>query len=93
MPGFQDNEFSSQLTSTTENFDQSIKRALNRKAISNAYHSTVPVFLKSQGPFAIYDHSLKATSQVQSPDKFTVTDRAALEALKRYEGELKALKL
>jgi hypothetical protein len=37
-----------------------IKRALNRKVISMAYHSNVPVFQKSNGPFSIYDyHSLR----------------------------------
>lgn len=60
--------------------------------MSHAYHSDVPVFLKSQGPFAIYDHSLKWARQSQPSEKPTATDRAALEAVKRYEEELKALK-
>ena len=30
---------------------------LYRKQISNNYHTTVPKFMRSQGPFAVYDHS------------------------------------
>lgn len=36
-----------------------VQKALNRKTISQAYHTHVPAFLRSEGPFAIYDHSLR----------------------------------
>jgi len=36
-----------------------VSKALNRKTISQAYHTNVPVFLRSEGPFSIYDHSLR----------------------------------
>ena len=34
-----------------------VEAALYRKQISNNYHTTVPKFMRSQGPFAVYDHS------------------------------------
>jgi len=32
--------------------------ALYRKKISDNYHTTVPKFMRSQGPFAVYDHGV-----------------------------------
>ena len=37
---------------------QVIQNALNRKTISQAYHTSLPKFMHSQGPFAVYDHSM-----------------------------------
>lgn len=34
-----------------------VEAALYRKKISVKYHTSVPKFLRSQGPFAVYDHS------------------------------------
>ena len=34
-----------------------VEAALYRKQISANYHTTVPKFMRSQGPFAVYDHS------------------------------------
>jgi len=71
-----------------------IQKALNRKTISHAYHTNVPVFLKSQGPFAIYDHSLRyhgVPSETNSGHK-TVTDKTTLKALQRHEQEIEALR-
>lgn len=34
-----------------------VEAALYRKKISDKYHTSVPKFLRSQGPFAIYDHA------------------------------------
>ena len=34
-----------------------VEAALYRKKISNEYHTTVPKFMRSQGPFAVYDHA------------------------------------
>ncbi len=70
-----------------------MQQALNRKTISQAYHTNVPAFLRSEGPFAIYDHSLryvKATPEKPAPA--TVTDKTTLQALKRHEQDLAALK-
>ena len=65
--------------------DSIIERALNRKQISPGYHSNMATFLKSDGPFAIYDHSLRHAETETNP---TVTDKVALAALHRYENEL-----
>ncbi len=66
-----------------------IEKALNRKQISPGYHTSIPSFLRSDGPFAIYDHSLRQAETEQVP---TVTDKVALAALHRYENELLRLK-
>ena len=53
----------------------------------------MPVFLRSEGPFSIYDHSLRYLKQ--QPDKphiQTVTDQTTMQALKRHEQDLQALK-
>lgn len=35
-----------------------IGQALDRKKISNSYHNNAyPYFLRSQGPFKVYDHA------------------------------------
>ena len=34
-----------------------VEAALYRKKISSKYHTSVPKFLRSQGPFAVYDHA------------------------------------
>jgi len=34
-----------------------VEAAVYRKKISDNYHTTVPKFLRAQGPFAVYDHS------------------------------------
>ena len=34
-----------------------VEAALYRKVISDKYHTSVPRFLRSQGPFAVYDHA------------------------------------
>ena len=70
-----------------------VSKALNRKTISQAYHTNVPVFLRSEGPFSIYDHSLRYLKQ--QPEKVhgeTVTDQTTMQALKRHEQDLQALK-
>ena len=42
---------------------QIIQNALNRKTISHNYHTTLPKFMRSQGPFAVYDHSMHKGDQ------------------------------
>jgi hypothetical protein len=61
-----------------------VQKALNRKTISHAYHTNVPVFLKSDGPFSFYDHSLRY-GHTQDEKSETITDKAKLAALHRYE--------
>jgi hypothetical protein len=69
-----------------------IQKALNRKQISHAYHTSMPAFMKSDGPFNFYDHALRyANSNSETPSE-TVTDKAALQALHRYEKDLLKLK-
>lgn len=52
----------------------------------------MPAFLKSDGPFAMYDHSLRHIGANQNPSNMTVVDKASLAALHRYEEELVKLK-
>lgn len=35
-----------------------VEAALYRKKISDKYHTSVPKFFRSQGPFAVYDHGV-----------------------------------
>ena len=52
----------------------------------------MPVFLRSEGPFAMYDHSLRQAAPDAQDPQMTVVDQAALAALHRYENELVRLK-
>ena len=52
----------------------------------------MPVFLRSEGPFALYDHSLRHIDVNTSDVQPTVVDQATLAALQRYENELIRLK-
>lgn len=51
----------------------------------------MPVFLRSDGPFSFYDHSLRY-GHTNDEKQMTVTDQAALAALQRYEQDLVKLK-
>lgn len=51
----------------------------------------MPAFLRSDGPFSYYDHSLRY-GHTQDEKAMTVTDKAALAALQRYEKDLLRLK-
>jgi len=51
----------------------------------------MPVFLRSEGPFALYDHSLRHIDANATDVQPTVVDQATL-ALHRYENELVRLK-
>lgn len=51
----------------------------------------MPVFLRSDGPFSYYDHSLRY-GHTNEERQMTVTDKAALAALQRYEKDLLRLK-
>lgn len=52
----------------------------------------MPTFLKSEGPFANYEHSLRHLDASVPENAPTVTDHTALLALRRYENELIRLK-
>lgn len=71
---------------------RTIQKALNRKQISPGYHTNMPVFLRSEGPFAMYDHSLRHIDTSATDAQPTVVDQAAMAALHRYENELIRLK-
>lgn len=71
---------------------RTIQKALHRKTISTGYHTQMPVFLKSDGPFSMYDHSLRHIPLNQDGSQPTVVDQASLQALRRYEQELVRLK-
>lgn len=60
------NDYDNFMMATPERNEPSdiIKNALNRKKISGAYHTTLPMFMKSQGPFAVYDHALHRGEEV-----------------------------
>ena len=52
----------------------------------------MPVFLRSEGTFALYDHSLRHIDANATDVQPTVVDQATLAALHRYENELVRLK-
>jgi hypothetical protein len=82
---------SAQESKSQRDLQRIIHKALNRKQISQAYHTNMPVFLRSDGPFSYYDHSLRY-GHTQDEKQMTVTDKAALAALQRYEKDLMRLK-
>jgi hypothetical protein len=51
----------------------------------------MPAFLKSDGPFSMYDHSLKVDGGKAPSNLPTVTDKATSDALRRYEQEIISL--
>lgn len=76
-------KFDSISASNDDSINDIIGRALNRKTISNAYHSEYPRFLKSQGPFKIYNHY-----EVKGQDHVENISRAKQEAVRRFHNEL-----
>ena len=71
-----------------------LSQALDRKTISQAYHTEVPTFLKAEGPFIIYNHSLRnGQSKISAKPLLTSPEYAAQNALKRHEEELLNLKI
>ena len=74
------------VTLADEDKREIIKNALNRKQISHEYHTTLPKFMKSQGPFAVYDHSVHKGSSTANINS-TVTELA----LKRHFDEVHRL--
>lgn len=56
-----------------------IEAALHRKKISNNYHTALPKFMRSQGPFAIYDHAAH-----KGADTYGKVGTVNEQALKRF---------
>ena len=63
-----------------------IKNALNRKQISHDYHTTLPKFMKSQGPFAVYEHAVHKGSSTAN-----IASAVTEMALKRHFDEVQRL--
>ena len=62
---------------------EEVEAALYRKKISDKYHTSVPKFLRSQGPFTVYDHAAH-----KGQDKFDVVGNVNEQALTRFNGEV-----
>lgn len=60
-----------------------VEQALNRKIISDNYHTAVPKFLRSQGPFAVYDHSAHKGTRSHE-----MTGAVNEQALGRFNSEI-----
>ena len=56
---------------------------MQRKKISDNYHTSVPKFLRSQGPFAVYDHAAHKGTRV-----YDTVCNVNQQALQRYEQEI-----
>lgn len=53
----------------------------------------MPAFLRSEGPFSVYDHSLRYShnNPTTAQGDETITDKATLAAVKRHEDDLNSL--
>ena len=60
-----------------------VEVALHRKKISDKYHSSVPKFMRSQGPFAVYDHAAHKGGQT-----FETVGAVNEQALARFNGDI-----
>lgn len=63
-----------------------VEAALYRKKISDKYHTSVPKFLRSQGPFAVYDHS--AHKGAGSFDKIGNVNE---QAINRFNSQIQGI--
>lgn len=68
------------------NSEQAIEAALHRKVISENYHTAVPKFLRSQGPFAVYDHSAH-----KGPAAHEMNGAVNEQALNRFNAEIEGV--
>ena len=55
--------------------------------MSPAYRTTMPVFLRSEGPFNVYDNGLKTVGG----GDFTASDLVTIAHLDRHENEIARL--
>ena len=60
-----------------------MEQALYRKKISETYHTSVPKFMRSQGPFAVYEHCAHKGEQA-----FTTVGGVNEMALQRFKDEV-----
>ena len=56
-----------------------VEMALYRKRISDDYHTTVPKFMRSQGPFCVYDHGVH-----KGAHSFETIGKVNEQALQRF---------
>ena len=63
-----------------------VEQALYRKKISNEYHTAVPKFMRSQGPFAVYDHAAHKGGQ-----SFNIYGSVNEQALQRFNKEIEGV--
>lgn len=79
---------SSQVVSPRVYRDMSdVEAALYRKKISNSYHTAVPKFMRSQGPFAVYDHA-----QHKGAHSYETVGSVNEQALARYKEQSKNIR-
>ena len=60
-----------------------VELALYRKKISDNYHTTVPKFMRAQGPFAVYDHGAH-----KGAHSFETVGKVNEQALNRFTDEI-----
>lgn len=60
-----------------------VEMALYRKRISDDYHTTVPKFMRSQGPFAVYDHGVH-----KGAHSFDTIGKVNEQALQRFHQQI-----
>ena len=63
-----------------------VELALYRKKISDNYHTTVPKFMRSQGPFAVYDHGVH-----KGAHSFETIGKVNEQALNRFVDEINSV--
>ena len=60
-----------------------VEQALYRKKISDKYHTSLPKFLRSQGPFAVDDHAA-----IKGSNTFDTVGRVNEQALDRFKSDI-----
>ncbi len=60
-----------------------VEAALYRKKISDKYHTSLPKFLRSQGPFAVYDHAT-----IKGGQAFEKVGKVNEQALDRFKQDM-----
>lgn len=74
-------EQSQQASARILNELSDVEMALYRKKISKDYHTTVPKFMRSQGPFAVYDHGVH-----KGAHSFDTIGKVNEQALQRFHN-------
>ena len=63
-----------------------VEAALYRKKISENYHTSLPTFLRSQGPFAVYDHAAH-----KGLHSYETVGNVNEQALQRFNNEIQGV--